>query len=204
MKSYYELIKSNLIDFNKVLLDNYSKVNITESECLVLYHLNNLLKIKSIIDDDYLTSKMSININEISEIILALVNKGFITIDVKDGVEEFSLDNAMKILGYLFENKEQGELSNQTAIEMKKVIATIEQKFSKILTPNEVIVVKKWFYDYKYDPVMINEEIDRIAMRKTASVNMVDRGLFNRTKASSIDEETIKALNDFKNKYGNN
>ena len=204
MKSYYELIKSNLIDFNKVLLDNYSKINISETECLVLFHLNNLRKEKSIIDTDYLASKMSIDGNQISDVIVSLVNKGFVTIDLVEGVEEFSLDSAMKILGYLFENKEQGEITNALAIEMKKIIATLEQKLSKILTPNEIVVVKKWFYDYKYSPEMINEEIERVSKKKTAGVLMIDRGLFNRTKSNNIDEDTLKALENFKNKYGNN
>lgn len=204
MKSYFELIKSNLIDFNKVLLDNYSKININETECLVLYHLHKLLKVSSHLDIKDLTSKMTLSDNEASEVILSLVNKGFISIQLNNGVEEYSLDDTYRILGYLFETTEQSELSSAVAIEMKKTIATIEQKFKRILSPMDITVIKKWFYDYKYDVTIINEEIEKASKKKTASVNMVDRALFARTRDNAIDEETLKALEQFKKKYGNN
>lgn len=204
MKSYFDLIKSNLIDFNKVLLDNYSKLNINETECLVLYHVHQLLKKNSHLDLSELTSKMTLSDNEISEVILGLVNKGFISIQLNDGLEEYSLDDTYRILGYLFETSEQNELSNATAIEMKKTIASIEQKFKRIVSPMDITVIKKWFYDYKYDISIINEEIEKASKKKTASVNMVDRALFSRTRDNTIDEETLEALEQFKKKYGNN
>lgn len=201
MKSYYDLLKNNLIDFNRVLLDNYSKLNINETECLVLYHLKSLIDTNSF-DINKLVGKMTLTDNEISEVIFNLVNKGFITIQLNDGVEEYSLDNTYKILGYMFENTEQAEITTQVAIDMKMTIASLEQILKKILTPNEIVVVKKWFYDYKYDLNLIKEEIERVKTKKTASVNMIDRGLFAKTRVVEDDEETLQALNAFKTKYG--
>ena len=147
---------------------------------------------------------MTLSDNEASEVILSLVNKGFISIQLNNGVEEYSLDDTYRILGYLFETTEQSEISSAVAIEMKKTIATIEQKFKRILSPMDITVIKKWFYDYKYDVTIINEEIEKASKKKTASVSMVDRALFARTRDNAIDEETLKALEQFKKKYGNN
>ena len=39
MKSYFDLIKNNVIDFEKTLLEKYYEIGLTETECLVLLRL---------------------------------------------------------------------------------------------------------------------------------------------------------------------
>ena len=116
--------------------------------------------------------------------------------------ERFSLDGAYRQLGYIFEANEIKEESNTISIEMKQTLQNLEKQLNKILTPLEINIVKKWFYDYKYPTSMINEEIQKVLKRKVKNVSVIDRSLFARTKETLDNEDVSKAKDLFKKLYG--
>ena len=83
-----------------------------------------------------------------------------------------------------------------------KTLQVLENKLNKILTPLEVSIVKKWFYDYHYELDVINEEIEKVLARKVKSVNIIDRELFARMKDNSTDSDVAKAKELFDKLYG--
>ena len=203
MKTYFELIKEELINFDKILFDYYHKLNLNETECLVIYHLHTLL-----INNDNsfnvskLENKMSINYDEISNVIINLVNKGFIHLELKNDTEVFNLDGTYKQLSFILENNEQNDNNKTINLEFKNLVKILEEKFNKIITPNELTIVKKWFYDYKYDINIINEEVEKISKKKTGSIAMVDRSLYIRTKEPTDGASADAALEFFNKTYG--
>ena len=203
MKTYYELMKEDLINFDKVLFDYYHRLDLNETEVVILYHLHNLLiKNERSFNVNKLVEKMSINYDEVSNVIINLVNKDFLGLELHNGVEVFNLDGLYKQLSFVLEGKEEKENKEQVNLELKNLIKTLEEKFCKIVTPNELTIVKKWFYDYKYDMEMINEEIDKISKKKTGSIAMVDRSLYLRTKKPIDDDEALRAIEYFNKTYG--
>lgn len=208
MKSYYDLIRDNLIEFDKVLLDNYYQLGLSEIECIVLLRLHQYkVKNNNILNADDIIKKMSISSDSLTEIIADLVSRSFIdlTLDLDDNqvyTERFSLDGAYRQLGYIFESLETKEENNTISIEMKQTLQNLEKQLNKILTPLEINIVKKWFYDYKYPITMINEEIEKTLKRKAKNVSIIDRALFARTKETLDNEDVSKAKDLFKKLYG--
>lgn len=208
MKSYYDLIKENLIEFDKALLDNYHLIGLTETECLVLLRLHQqIIKENNILNADNLIKRLSITSENFTEIISELVSRNFVELklDLDDNqvyTERYFLDGAYRQLGYIFEAKETKEEDNTLSIEMKQTLQYLEKQLAKMLTPLEVNIVKKWFYDYKYPISLINEEIDKVLKRKMKSVSIIDRSLFARTKETLDKEDVSKAKELFKKLYG--
>lgn len=208
MKNYYDLLKDNLIDFNKALLDYYNLIGLDETECLVLLRLHDLIVSNSnVLDSEKIVKRLSISGERFTEIIGGLVNRNFVELkleldDSQIYTEKFFIDGTFRQLGYVFESQETKEESNIISIEMKKTMQYLEKKLAKMLTPVEVSIVKKWFYDYKYSNEMINEEIEKVIKRKVKSVSIIDRALFARTKEVLDDEDVNKAKDLFEKLYG--
>ena len=208
MKSYYDLIKDNLIEFNKVILDKYYLLGLTELECLVLLRLNQQkINNNNILDTNELVKKLSINSEQLTEVISGLVNRNFVelTLDLDNNqvyTERFILDGAYRQLGYIFEANEAKEENNIISIEMKQTLQYLEKQLCKILTPLEINIVKKWFYDFKYPISIINEEIEKVLKRKVKNVNVIDRALYSRTKETLDDSDVSKAKDLFDKLYG--
>ena len=207
MKSYYDLIKDNVIDFEKTLLEKYFELGLTETECLVLLRLHQYkINVSSELNSSEIVKKLSISTDELGEVIMRLINKDFVSVtydEEKCDLETFNLDGTYRQLGYVFEGSDKENSEKMLAIAMKQTLQVLENKLNKILTPLEVSIVKKWFYDYHYDIEMINEEIEKVLARKVKSVNIIDRALFARTKDTSSDEEAQKAKELFNKLYGN-
>lgn len=208
MKSYYELIKENLIDFEKVLIDNYYKIGLNETECLILLRLfQQSKKGNNILNADELIKKLSISSEKFTEVISGLVNRDFIELSLEldknqSYTESFSLEGSYRQLGYVFEDKETKEEENTISIEMKQTMQYLEKQLGKMLTPLEINIVKKWFYDYKYSIDLINEEIEKVLKRKIKNVNIIDRALYARTKEKLDDSDVSKAKELFDKLYG--
>ena len=208
MKSYFDLIKNNVIDFEKTLLEKYYELGLTETECLVLLRLYQYkLNVSSELNSNDIVKKLSISTDELGEVIMRLVNKDFVGIEydeTKSDLETFSLDGTFRQLGYVFEGNDSEDKEKYKAISMKQTLQVLENKLNKMLTPLEVSIVKKWFYDYNYDIDVVNEEIEKVLARKVKSVNIIDRALFARMKDTSTDDDALKAKELFDKLYGKN
>ena len=207
MKSYFDLIKNNVIDFEKTLLEKYFELGLTETECLVLLRLYQYkLNVSSELNSSEIVKKLSISQDEFGEVVMRLVNKDFVSLDYdKDSsdLESFSLDGTFKQLGYVFEGNDSEAKEKVLSISMKQTLQVLENKLNKMLTPLEVSIVKKWFYDYNYDLDIINEEIEKVLARKVKSVNIIDRALYARMKDNTTDDDAEKAKELFNKLYGN-
>lgn len=208
MKSYYDLLKENIINFETVLLDHYFQLGLNETECIILLRLHQqLIKENSSLKADEIIKKLSISSDIFTEIISGLVNRNFIelNLDLDENQiynESFSLDGSYRQLGYIFEANETKEEENIISIEMKQTMQYLEKQLGKILTPLEINIVKKWFYDYKYPISLINEEIEKTLKRKTRSVSIIDRSLYAKTKEKLDDSDVSKAKELFDKLYG--
>ena len=207
MKSYFDLIKNNVIDFEKTLLEKYYELGLTETECLVLLRLYQYkLNVSSELNSSEIVKKLSISTDELGEVIMCLVNKDFVSLEydeTKSDLETFTLDGTFRQLGYVFEGNDSEDNEKKMAIAMKQTLQVLENKLNKVLTPLEVSIVKKWFYDYHYNIDIINEEIEKVLARKVKSVNIIDRALFARMKDTSSDDDALKAKELFDKLYGN-
>ena len=155
MRSYLDLIKEGIIDFQKILLDKYYILGLNESECLVLLRLyqnsNKTNKdLKNILDLTQLKKTTSLDQDALGDIVAKLVSKGFITLNIDESngtfTESYSLEDTYKELAYVLENNDVVKVDNETSIQMKKTVKNIEVIVKKMLTPFELEMIKKWYY----------------------------------------------------------
>lgn len=208
MKSYIELIKEGIIDFKKLLLDKYFLINITETECLVLLRLYEYSKSKNnCLNITEISQKMSLDKDELSNIVAGLVSKGFITLSISDSeneffLEEFSLEETYKELAYVVNLEERKNDKDNLSEKVKTILRLLEQKNNKLLSPFEIEIVRKWVYEYQYDINIIKEEVEKTFKQRNPSVSLVDRNLFARTR-ETINADDVETAQEILNRmYG--
>ena len=208
MKSYVDLMKENIIDFGNLILEKYYLLNLNEIECMVLYKLNKYSKeVNNILNLSDLEKKMKLDINQLGDVLAGLVSKGFVTLKMSDDekctlIEEFSLEDAYKELSYVLENGERKIENDQVNKDFQEVLKLLESKNNKPLSPIEMQTVQKWFFEYKYDFELIKEQIEKTYKNKNASVSIVDRQLFAKSRETLTSDEIEAAQEILKRKYG--
>lgn len=139
MEQLIKLLKENNIQISKTLFFNYKKLNITDSELILLIYLlnntNNIYNPKGISED------LSIKLNEVLDGINNLSEKGIISIDIikKDGVcsEIVNLDLLYEKLAFIImDNKKEENISN--------IFDIFESELGRTLSPMEYEIINGW------------------------------------------------------------
>lgn len=174
----YNLIKNNLIQFDKLLIEQYYKLSIDEVDTIILIRLNDLIR-KNIseLNDEEIAASMKIDKNELGNRIVNLVNKGFITLELSsvDSKEVFSLDETYKRLAIILsgDNEKHKDASLKNSI--KETVILLEKELNKILSPLELEMVQRWYVEDKYNDDEINEAILKALKYKNRGVSYIDR-----------------------------
>ena len=204
MEKYYDLIKNNLINFDNLIIEKYASLKLNETEAMILIKINRLLQrdIKSI-SVKKLVKNMTINENDLANYLMRLIDFGFLKIDFEAQRELYSLDGTYQKLANLL----YGEDNNQeNKLKENRLVATtkkLEQGFNKVLSPIEVEIVRKWFYEFEYDYKDIEEFVNSAISSKNRGVKYIDRALVNRY--SNKADEDMYALKDlWKDYHGKN
>lgn len=202
MKGYYELLKNNIIDFDKLMLEKYYLLGLNEIDTIILIKLNNLLKHgEQSLSLSTIVPFMSISETECSERIAKLVENGFISLEMATvkARETFSLDETYKKLSLVLSNEEENKENDEINNMLKQTVTLLEKELKKILTPIEREIVSKWFYEYKYSYQEIDDAILNALKYKNRGIQYIDRTLFkkqmnNDVKPNSEIQELFKQV----------
>ncbi len=198
MKSYYDLIANDIINFNKLFLNEYKKLGLDEIDCVILLKLHEKnIKGNNSLDVDYLAKTMTLTNDQISEKIVSLVNKDLITLELLDmkGPEILSLEPLYRKLGYILEHKEVKKNKENTSNEAKEIVNLIEKELNRIPSPIDLQIINKWFYEYKYSIDDIRLEILNAKKYKNRGINYIDRCLYKKhNQEKKVDDSDIMEL----------
>ena len=201
MNNYSKLITSHMISFKEVLVKNYKKIKLNETEAMIIIllyeqrkHNNEALSVKTLLP--YVTLAE----NELSKLIVNLVERGYIDLTFdNDATEKFSLEPTIERLGECLavENSANQE---PRALEVSQVVTLIENTFQKQVTPSEIIYVQRWVNEnYTYEQIKV-AVLESLKMKKT-NIKYVDAILVGRNKreaATNVDpklEEVLQQIN---------
>lgn len=204
MKTYYDMINSGLIDFKKIMLDKYSAIGLDEVDCVLLIKIYEGMKNGyTHLDVDRISKKMSISSDELSERIVKLVNDDFISIEMEDmkSPETISLDSLFHKLAYSLESKEVKNNKNELSDTVKDVAGFIERELNKILSPSELQVIRRWFYDYKYTKDEVLSEVLNAMKYKNRGINYIDSSLYRKHHEVTKTNNDGSTLELFKKVY---
>ncbi|HHX79374.1 MAG TPA: DnaD domain protein [Acholeplasmataceae bacterium] len=206
MEKYYDLIKNNVIDFNDLLLEQYYLLGLKEVDVILLIKLHHLIdKDINTFSISKLFSKMSITEEELSDCLIKLIDLDYINISLnKDKKEEYSLDGTYKKLSFLLSTNENDKKDNLVQERVKVTIKKLESGLSKMLSPLELQMINRWFYEYNYNYDDIDKAINKALSNKNSGIKYIDRTLHNLTNKSEHNEDLNDLKKLFNNVYGQN
>ena len=195
-----KIFEEGLLDYNKLLLKFYPKLDMTHEEYIIMLHLFSLAERKRFNLSTIGLARMSgFKTVQVGEIITTLFEKNIITIELekrddKMG-ETFSLSPFFTKIETIFSQEIAEQKEVETQSDMEYVIDEIETLQGRSLSPNHLEMVRQWF-DEGYMRSDIEEAIHLTIEHKRKTINYVDRVLRSEAhlETSSIDEKTAAAL----------
>ncbi len=195
MSAVVRLIKAKTISFTEELLSNYNKLGLNETECIVLILLNRKLDNQNnILSIEELQNKMSISIDELSNVVIGLVNKDFIAIDMENAVESFSVDGAIEQLAKVLDNDSNNTLQDRQDL-LSQIVLYIETTYAKPVSPADLMIINNWI-DLGYSYEDIKKAVLESLKAKKMHLRYADAILANRTKQTA--RETVEYDEDIK------
>ncbi|HKM30085.1 MAG TPA: DnaD domain protein [Bacilli bacterium] len=200
MNRYYDLLKNNFLDFNRILLEKYCQLKLNELDVVILMKLNSyLIQGEKAVSFDRLISTMAATEEECSSHVIDLVNKGIITMELlpETGKETYGLDELYRKLSFIIDGEDDKQDKKELKQSIKTTVNDLEREFKKILTPLEIQTVNKWYVDYHYQYEEICDALLETLRIKTRGINFMDRYLYkqhNETPAAAEVNSNIKDM----------
>lgn len=190
MDKVVSLLKDKDITIPKLLLKNYKKLNINDSELIILIFLINSYEYNpKVIADD-----MDIKLPVLLEMISELESKGILKIELKNingiNTEVCNLDNLYEKLSLLVIKKEDTNVD-------KSIYDVFETELGRTLSPIEYELVGEWLNDN-------TEEILKLALKEAtyngvSNFRYIDRIIHEwKKKGIKTREDVIKNNEEFR------
>ncbi len=187
MNNISKLIKSKTISFNEMLIRYYTRLNLSETEAMILMVLyvqqDDTGEVLSI---DKIINKVSLNEEELSVKIVELIQKGYIELLIdENGKEKFSIDNVIEKLGNIIDSNEPNNDKKDRTSALNELVEYIEKTYQKVLNANDLMIINNWLdNNYKLDE--IKQAILDSLRAKKMHLKYADAILVNRKKERAI------------------
>jgi len=184
------MINKNIIDFSELVLENYHKIGLDETDAVILIKLQYLLR-KNItfISAAKLSEMLSISPRTTAKRLNNLIESGFIRMELITGnngkeTESFNLDYLIeRILIHDIEKQETLNKSNGLSLEAK-LVKLFEEEMKKPLSVLDIQTITKWLNDDHYSFDQIKEALFEAIRIRKLSIKYVDGILL---KSEEID-----------------
>lgn len=170
-----ELIKSKDLIIPQLLFKNYRKLNITDSELIILIYLIN--------NSDYNSISISEQLNIPMEEVITSINGLCEKVIIKTGLEKVNNINIEVINLDPLYTKLTNLIVESNSVN-KDIYSYIEQKFGRTLSPIEYEMVSLW-NEYPYNLVL--KAIDDTVKKGIISIKYIDKILVEWAKKGYKD-----------------
>ena len=198
MTSVARLIKAKTISFTEEIITHYKELNLTETEAIVLIFLFRKLDDQdNILSTSALTKKMTLSEDELSNLVVGLVQKGFIEISMEEGVESFELDGVYEALAAVL-NQENTTAFIDRQDMLSQIVLYVETTYAKPCVPADLMIINSWLdLGYSYNEIK-TAVLDSLKAKKL-HLKYADAILANRKTQSKrtmveYDEDITKML----------
>ena len=199
MTSVARLIKAKTISFTEEIITHYKELNLTETEAIVLIFLFRKLDDQdNILSTSALTKKMTLSEDELSNLVVGLVQKGFIEISMEEGVESFELDGVYEALAAVL-NQENTTAFIDRQDMLSHIVLYVETTYAKPCAPADLMIINSWLdLGYSYNEIK-TAVLDSLKAKKL-HLKYADAILANRktqSKRTMVEyDEDIKKMLD--------
>lgn len=181
MSQYYELLKNETINFDKLLIEKYNILGLDEVEVIILIKINKVINSGKKLSIEKIAKGMSITEESLRNKLVTLINNQFITLMLDGKNEVYSIDDTYKRLAETLVENDKSEIDANDETMMKKVVELLQKMFNKILTPLDLEVVHHWIYEDKFGYDQINDAVLETLKLKKTSIQYVD-AILNKPK----------------------
>lgn len=190
-----ELIKSEPFYIPNVLFKNYRKLNISDSEIIILIYL---LNSDISFNPKQISKDLGFQLNETMELINSLVEKGLLKIDIvnkKVREEIINLDELYKKLSFLIVNGEDQEVKNN-------IYDKFEKEFGRTLSPMEYETIKNWQDQYSDELIIL--ALKEAVFNGVNNLRYIDKIIHDwYKKGIKNEQDVINEKKNYKNKKSN-
>jgi len=143
-----DIIKSEPFYIPSILLKNYKKLGITDSEFILITYLINT---DNSFNPKQISKDLDIDLNEVMDLITSLTEKDILKIDViskKIREEIINLDELYKKLAFTIVNKNQKS-------EKTNLFDIFENEFGRTLSPLDYEIISDWQKDFSDELILL-------------------------------------------------
>ena len=196
MSAVARLIKAKTISFTEELLKNYKKINLNEAETILLIKLSQQLDSHdNVLSINDLVYSMTLKEIELSNLVISLVQRGFIEINLDNGIESFSIDGTIELLAKAIDDNEPNTFKDRQDL-LSQIVLYIETTYAKPLAPADLMIINNWI-DLAYTFEEIKKAILDSLKAKKLHLKYADAILANRSAKEK--RETVEYDEEIKN-----
>ena len=191
---------SEVIDFRALLLDNYKKLKISESQVVLILMVDRLVSQGNpFITADLLSLKMSLDVKEIDRLIADLLTRGLMEYTTANGKTITSLNPLKEKLFSEFQitlSKENEAKNNKTVSDqLNNIFEVFQKELGRSLSPLEISSIREWVSMGYTDEIIIDALKEAINQGKK-SLKSVDKILLTWSKREELESEGKTTIKD--------
>ena len=198
------LIQNGYVNVQKMLLNNYTRLNLNETEVVIVLKLFEMLKNNQIsITVSQLAKKTAMSHEDLSNVLSSLYDKNLLSISViytnqGKSKETFNLDNLINEMELLMKSDMDDQVLSQNENTLKQAVSLVEDAYKRNLSTLELEMIREW--------ISSGETLDKIrkalavsVKRNKLNIKYTDRVLANQDDDEDvhIDEENSKLMAEF-------
>lgn len=183
------LIKSEPFNIPPILIKNYRKLNITDSEFILIIYLINT---DSSFNPKLIAKDLNFTLNEVMNLVNSLVEKDILKIDIVNNkvMEEIiNLDELYNKISFLVVNGE-------TKKEKTNIFDKFESEFGRTLSPLDYEIISDWQKDFSDEIILL--ALKEAVFNGVTNLRYIDKIIRDWDKKGIKNEKDV--LND-KKKY---
>ena len=185
MGQIIELLKSINYQVSKELLFNYKKMNITDTQFIIIIYLIN--QPSDMQNPKQISNDLNINLNIVFEEINSLCEKNIIKIEMKRVnkvlTETINLDSLYEKLAFSLNQVEEKEDSN--------LYSVFETEFGRTLSPMEYEIINSW-KDNGYTEELIILALKEATYNGVSNLRYIDKIIYEWGKKGIKTKEDVE------------
>lgn len=188
------------IDFRYLLIENYRKLKLNESELATIFVIDHLISQGNpFVTADLLSLKMTLDVKEIDKILAKLLTKGMFeykTIGKNTVATLEPLKQKLYREFQLFLSKEEEEKSStRIKEELENVYTNYEKLLGRSLSPVEVAKIHEWI-SFGYSDKTIIDALKEALSKNKKTLRSVDKILLSWSQRDDLQSEGHTPLSE--------
>ncbi|MGP4071915.1 DnaD domain protein [Piscibacillus sp. B03] len=181
----YQKLLIDQVNIPSRLIKDYQSLGLSEVDLMVVLHIIRWQKENDLLPSfEQIAQYMSINANDVSNVLKKMRNQGLLTIDQHEDdnrvVHEWY--SITPLIEKLYEVQQE---VNQSKDEEGKLFSLFEQEFGRALSPIEIETISYWLDDDRFKPALIKAALREAVLMGKLNFRYIDR-ILNEWKKKGI------------------